>query len=521
MKNNNKKFRYGSMAVVYTALVIAAVLLLNIVVSAVGNSFYSFFHIDMTKEQLFEISDTTRILFDNMKSSQNNAENLKVKIVFMSSETTLANTSYIMLKQVYEMAKQYEEEFDFIDIEFIEPNKTPEKVQKYLLHSVDKTSQTINSTDIYFEGPDGKYISVPYTHFYLTDSSLASGDKYTLFNIENKMTSSILQLFSTDSIAYITTGHGEDTTLTELRELLAIAGYTVKDIDLTKEDFDYEKGKLVIVNSPKTDFGGINSAVNEIKKLSDFVDYDKVPHHMITFIDSEFTLNGKLSELLSLMQDYGFYYSPSTVTEGASNALSDDKKTIVGTYITSDESSKNSMGLGYSFVKTIKNLDIKTLIKNASAIKIEATKSSSLSDTYYIDSIITISNSATVTNLENTSQSFDTGYKSLLAISGRDIIVDNASTYTSYVLAGSSSSFISDEYLKNYGNRDIIYAALKAMSLNSIDPDVVNISYKQYLAEGLTITEGQQIIWTIAVTAILPVALAVVGVIVFVRRKNR
>jgi hypothetical protein len=241
---------------------------------------------------------------------------------------------------------------------------------------------------------------------------------------------------------------------------------------------------------------------------------------MLTFIDSEYSANGNLSELLSLMQDYGIYYSSSVVTEGTSNALSDDKKTIVGTYVTKEESTSNSRGLGYSFISTIKSLEIKTLIKNASAIKIEATNSSSLSDDYYVDSIITISNSATVTNLEDSSQSFNSGYKTLLAISGRDIIVDNASTYTSYVLAGSSSSFVSDEYLKTYGNRDIVYAALKSMSLNSIDPDVVNISYKQYLSEGLTITEGQQIIWTIVVTAILPVAISIVGVVVWVRRKN-
>ena len=54
-----------------------------------------------------------------------------------------------------------------------------------------------------------------------------------------------------------------------------------------------------------------------------------------------------------------------------------------------------------------------------------------------------------------------------------------------------------------------------------IDPDVVNISYKQYLSEGLTITEGQQIIWTIVVTAFLPVVVSVLGVVVWVRRKNR
>ena len=111
---NNKKIRYGSMAVVYTALVIAAIIIFNVIISALGNNLYSFFHIDMTKEQLFEISDTTRVLFDDMKQSipEGDKDDFKVKIVFMSSETSLANTSYIMLKQVYEMAKQYEEEFD-------------------------------------------------------------------------------------------------------------------------------------------------------------------------------------------------------------------------------------------------------------------------------------------------------------------------------------------------------------------------------------------------------------------------
>lgn len=507
------------MAVAYTAVVVIAVILLNVIVSALGSSFYNLFYIDMTPEQLYEISDTTDVLFDSMFSRMTDEEkkDFKVTVSFMVDENTIQNTGAAQIKQIYEMAKLYEQKYSFIELNFIDPDKNPEKVQKYLVHSVSSNASSLKSTDVIVEGADGKYIIVPYLNFFKQDSATSE----YLFDVENRMTGTILRLYSSNSIAYLTTGHGEDNTLSEFRELLEIAGYTVEEIDLRTQDFDYEKGKLVIINSPKQDFGGINSPVNEIKKIADFVNYSKMTHHMLVFLDNENLTNNNLSELTSLMQDYGISYNANTVTEGASNALSDDRKTIDVSYVTNEASTENSGGLGYSFVSNLVSQKIKTVIKNACTMKIEKVNSASLNDEYYFDVILTTSGSATATDLDNVDNKYDAVNAPLMVIHGRDMVIDSRVTYTSYVLAGASSSIISDEYLSKFGNRDIIYSALRAMSLNSVDPQVTNISYKQYQATGLTITEGEQIAWTIIVSTIAPVALLVLGTVVFVRRRHR
>ena len=46
----SKKFKYGSLAVAYTAIVIIAVILFNVAMTAVGSSFHTLFYIDMTSE---------------------------------------------------------------------------------------------------------------------------------------------------------------------------------------------------------------------------------------------------------------------------------------------------------------------------------------------------------------------------------------------------------------------------------------------------------------------------------------
>lgn len=515
---NSKNFRYGSMAVVYTAVVIIAVILLNVVVSALGDSFYNLFYVDMTPEQLYEISDTTDALFDSMFSrmTDEEKENFEVNISFMVDENTLQNTGATQMKQIYEMAKLYEQEYSFIKLNYIDPDKNPEKVQKYLVHSVDKTTTGLESTDVIVEGADGKYIIVPYLNFFKQDSATSE----YLFDVENRMTGSILRLYSSNSIAYLTKGHGEDNELKELRELLEIAGYVVEEIDLRTQDFDYEKGKLVIINAPKQDFGGINSPVNEIKKIADFVNYTKMTHHMLVFLNNENLTNNNLSELTALLKDYGITYNVNTVTEGASNALSNDRKTIDATYVTKEVSTTNSGGLGHSFVSNLASLDIKSLVNNACTMKIEKVNSASLNDDYYYDVILTTSSGATATDLEGDNQ-YDAVNAPLMVIHGRDMYIDKKVTYTSYVVAGASSSIISDEYLSKFGNRDIIYSALRAMSLNSVDPEVTSISYKQYQSTGLTITEGQQITWTIIVSTVAPVVLLAVGTVVFVRRRHR
>ena len=59
----SRRFRYGSMSVLITALVIAAVILVNVIFSMLASKYL--WYIDMTREGLYTVSDECYTLLDN------------------------------------------------------------------------------------------------------------------------------------------------------------------------------------------------------------------------------------------------------------------------------------------------------------------------------------------------------------------------------------------------------------------------------------------------------------------------
>ena len=102
----NKKFKYGSLAVILTAGVIALVILLNAAVSLLANRFY--WYADMTSDRLYEISDLSRTLLSTVEERCKDGR--EAKIVFMGDEDKIQSTSNTYMKQIYELARKYESE---------------------------------------------------------------------------------------------------------------------------------------------------------------------------------------------------------------------------------------------------------------------------------------------------------------------------------------------------------------------------------------------------------------------------
>lgn len=84
----NKKLKFGALSVALTAAVTALVILLNVIFSALADHFY--WYVDMTGDEIYEISSLTRTLLDTVKDSF--AEN-HAKIVFMAEEDRFRSTS--------------------------------------------------------------------------------------------------------------------------------------------------------------------------------------------------------------------------------------------------------------------------------------------------------------------------------------------------------------------------------------------------------------------------------------------
>lgn len=497
----NKKFKYGALAILLTVGVIALVVALNVVFTALSDHFG--WKIDMSREQLYEISDMSDTMLNAVRD--NFKDGGKAKIVFMADQDIIETTTSTYMRQIYELARKYEKRYDFVEVDCVDPDLHPDKVKKYLQHS---ENAKLSATDVVFEGPGGKYKIVNYKAFLTVDTE--SGEVFA-FAGERKITTTILSLVANDTVAYVTVNHGEDVAnLGEFKELLGIVGFNVQEIDLQKETPDPEKGRLLIINSPKTDFWGVNDPVNELKKLDDFLDNFG---HLMVFVDADY-LDG-LRNLSTLMQDWGIAFKSNIVTEGSANAMSVDGRTISATYPTE--------GNGASLHASIRGLDNvpKTVFSDTCTIDIKKVTNATTYNRYATTPVLTTSGSATVLD-RNDGSTAKAENLPVMVLTVEERILDSKSgaAYDTYVLACGSSDFISDAYLQGgYANKDILYSALRAMVMDNVDLNTENISFREYKAESLDITTGEANGNMVIITAVIPVLVLAIGAVVFIKRR--
>ena len=109
-----------------------------------------------------------------------------------------------------------------------------------------------------------------------------------------------------------------------------------------------------------------------------------------------------------------------------------------------------------------------------------------------------------------------TGAVSLLGVAR--MIWEVNSDEISYVVALSSSDFLSGEYESACANRSVIFALLNLMWDSSVS--FTDIDYKEFDYSSLTVSTTEASTWTIVCVVALPVVIAAAGVYVYVRRRH-
>ena len=108
-----RRFRYGSMSVAITALLIAAVILANVIVTALANKYL--WYVDMTKESMFTVSDPCFELLDETfktlaaREESEQTAPAHVTIKFCDAYDNLMGASYS--KYVLTTALELQEKF--------------------------------------------------------------------------------------------------------------------------------------------------------------------------------------------------------------------------------------------------------------------------------------------------------------------------------------------------------------------------------------------------------------------------
>ena len=324
---SSRKFKYGSSAAVFTAVFVAFVLLLIVVVTVIGSN-PGGLYIDMTSKRIYGITDATRTALEGVT--------LPVEIIFCRPADIIASSEY--MNPVKRLAENYESELSNISVVYHDVISDPTYFNRFKTTSND----SINDSSVIINCPSNGTSAV-YTlaNFY----KFSTEGKLFAFDGENKITSAILQTARPQSLkAAFTKGHGE-TVSESLAYLLGEQGYEVSQLDLkTVSKEELSEYDLVVICSPTNDFTGIaaekEGQVNEIGMLNSYLTGSF--GNLMVFLSPEMQNLPELSAFLC--DDWGVSYtSGSVMREDSAHSVSADGYAILGTY--SDDKSSSGYKL--------------------------------------------------------------------------------------------------------------------------------------------------------------------------------
>ena len=527
------------MSAAITALVIAAVVIFNVIFSALAAKYN--WYIDLTKEGIYTLSDNCIELLDDTftkittEREANGEAALKVRIRFCDLEDNIMEnaTQRYVLMTAKELAQKFP---DIVEIDFINIWENPTAVEKY------KTSvlTSILSTHVIIESGT-EYRAYDIAKFYLTSSG--SSTPWAYFG-EKRFASGILAVTQAESpVAAVLTGHGEIFTDSALLETLDMAGYEVITVkDLVKEELP-DNCRLLVCYNPTADFidaDGI-ADISEISVLENFLSDNN--HSLMVFMSPT---SPKLPVLEGYLELWGISfmreqtdtnkYNSYTVKD-SSNALTGDGLTFIGQY--------EKLGLGGSITADLRSSTVprKVIFKNAMPLtfakeyQVLHGSDNGTTITYgfkdlgsgfarEVDYIFTASDGAVAMADGREALSSSANEKlGLMTISRQQRLVqeDNlgisTSDLSSYVFACGSTEAVTKTLLESntYGNSELLMKVFYEMGKENIPSSLSITPFSDTTIDTLTIDRANA--YT-AVLTIIPAAIVFgLGIYVIIRRK--
>ena len=479
-----RRLKYGSVAMSFTVIFVAVIFVLNVVATAYHN--INPMMIDMTREQIFGVSDATRELLYDITAP--------VEIVFFMDIDMFEKTvpGGLMITNII---RDFANEFDFISIDSVDIIRNPAAAHRF------------TASDISRPRTDSIAVISGYTPRMLRFDAFfviaqTTGRPFA-FAGERVLTSTILQVTNDDQpLALFTTGHGEFI-CPQFRQLLLMEGFRVETIDLSVTEIP-EDARLLIINNPLRDFIGAdpeNPAMrSEIDRVASFLhNFGNVMY----FTSPEAV--GPFPELDGLLREYNIHFHHGHQIVDRRSAIDQYGLTLNAVHYVSG-------GPGDELHASIRNLPTapRTVVPRTKPLTIL-----DLAPGVRTMPVLRSENTAQAFNLiEETStpaMAFD-----LMVLATRTQFIDNENR-SSFLLASGSSAFLSGLNNSAFSNDDIILNALRIMTRRRVSTD---IRFRQFDTTALSMTLEEQGRWTFICLFVAPMIAALAGVGVWLKRRH-
>ncbi len=239
----NIKLKMSATSIATTAIVLACVFVLNVIIGVITEKFP--LKIDFTKDKAYEFSAQTKVVMKNLE------DDITAYLIIDNNE----KDEYVdYIKAYIEKYKVYSEHFN---VQYINPHKDTAFMSKYVISE----QGAKNGTVVLEKGDVSKVLS--FEEFYVVDDF----SPVLRIDMERKVTNAIMELTGQNTTAniYFISGHSE-LEMSNLEALLAEEGNSCKEINLLIDEIPNDANILMCV-APQADF-----ADEEIAKLSAFLD---------------------------------------------------------------------------------------------------------------------------------------------------------------------------------------------------------------------------------------------------------
>lgn len=508
---NQLLLRRGGFSLLITVLFLAVVILFNMLISALSDRFDLEYDLSadkqstVTKENIEYIKEIDTPISVIVCAGEEN---------YVTYMTNYASQLYGLMDDYQEYYQQtvlfinkYHEYNDKIDVQFIDMYNDSEFSEIYYKYSTDSISygDIIVSANIESNGTTTerhKVITFKDIYELVEDSSYSqyammygSGSAYTVSgnNIESALSGAIEYVLGVDKSAVLLTGHSPDSAETyyaAYEELLTSNNFDVVRMDGTSVNALPENCDVVVIIHPDVDF-----QPGELELLSDFLYNGGALQKSLVYVGG--TTVQALPNLNEFLADWGINVGEGKLFEtSGSYCVAGDPTTLAfrsSTYgaVTSSENAPITVGT--------------------------AVDSSTEAQIFIPTPDSTVVAPVGAGNDWNDYTAADQGTYALMAVSMQEGMTEDGKDISSAVFAFASADFISP---KASSTNNTQYALLAVEALSDSGVSEISFTPKTITSDSFTPSEsGSRAIQWIFVT-LLPIAMLVIAVVIYIRRKN-
>jgi hypothetical protein len=502
IKRDTRRLRYGGMATALTAVVVAVVILVNVVAGILNDRFP--FNFDLTAEKLFTLSSESKTVAKSVKKD--------TEIVVFAEESIFTSPNSgqedlnKIFKQFHETTKQLESlSGGRIKTKYVDLVGDPTQATKYAKYEVNQGEilficgnrwQKANTMDLL------SFNEEAYNYYgQLTD---------VVSKVENVLTINVAMVTS-DKTPHLTvlTGHDEDGELiNSLKESLGNNNFKLEDLNITGSAEFNDESVVAIIPAPSTDY-----TQNEIDRLRKWLSNDgKFNRHLAVFVDYK----ADCPELYKFLNvEYGVEVTDNLVFESDANRMFN----YYPHYIFGDIEESDFTG---------DILDEKVLMPVVRQIL--TNKENDTNSSLFNVDVITFPESSKLVSIAQLLDESNESYDDIKKVDAKEYPViglayankwgyqDNERYNTYVMVSGCSAAFISDFLsLTMVENEGLLLSAFNGFTGNE---SPVTISSKSLQKTMLEFTTGQQNTFFMIFVAIIPIALIITCLAVFIRRRR-